>query len=300
MAVRAGVRRVEQAHDLEVDLADLQRLAEQRADVLRVRAQPGERLVEERVDLVAFLPENLRVVRVRRDAFQAVDDEFLQAGDVVAERFLAAQDGDLLAPGESRLCGSARRLPRRRAGERLGRLARGRAGVLVFRLHARADLGGLDDHAAQGGRVEVDVGQRREHRLDREDVRLVVLHAQFPRPRRVHGKALARVDQQVLQVPRLPGSSRTRRSPCTRLLSPSARTDNRTLRFSPSRKNGSRSAGHTHPARSIVRSILNFFTAWTACGTFAGMTTSCPARARTALPPIVSCASPSRTWMSAS
>ena len=198
MAVRAGVRRVEQAHDLEVDLADLQRLAEQRADVRRVRAQPGERLVEERVHLVAFLPENLRVVRVRRDAFQAVNDEFLQAGDVVAERLLAAQDGDLLDLAVQALRVS-RRLPRRRAGKRLGRLARGLAGGLVFRLHARAHFGGLGDHAAQGGRVEIDVGQRREDRLDRENVRLMVLHTQFPRARRVHGKALARVDQQVLQ-----------------------------------------------------------------------------------------------------
>ena len=43
------------------------------------------------------------------------------------------------------------------------------------------------------------------------------------------------------------------------------------------------------------RCSLNLRTALTACGTFAGMTTNCPARAGTALPPIVNSASPART-----
>jgi len=58
---------------------------------------------------------------------------------------------------------------------------------------------------------------------------------------------------------------------------------------------GTHSRGRLCYARIMTSSILNRFTAFSACGTAAGMRTIWPACARTGFPPILSSASPSST-----
>ena len=155
--------------------------------------------MEEGIDPVVVLAEDLGVVGVGGDALEAVGEELLQAGDVVAEPAPACLDrgGSALRdePVERRRRAARRR--GRRAPARRRRLAC--AGRLVERLRPVAHGRGALDQAAQALGVEVDVGDGGEERFDDEDVDLAVARAEGGGAMRVHGDALGGVDEQVLQ-----------------------------------------------------------------------------------------------------
>ncbi len=199
VAVGAGVGGVQQGHHLEVHLAAAKGEAQQ--FLRRPAVGPREvvqRLVDERVDLVALLAQDHRVIGVGRHALEAVGQQFLKTGHVGPQLGQTLVDGEGLALGEHRVHGCAghegRRAPRR--FDSAPRLA---GGLLVrgagFGLH----LLGLLHQANQPLGIEVDVGHGAEEGLQRVAVHRRVLDAQLPGAVGVHGDALGRVQQQVLE-----------------------------------------------------------------------------------------------------
>ncbi len=157
-----------------------------------------ERPVEEGVDLVVLLPEDVGVVGIGGHALQAGRQQLLQAGDVLSELLLAAQDADLLALLDQAVEAGGR-LPGSGAAQHFGRLAGLLRGLFVSGLQALAYPGRLAQERSQSFGIEVDVGDGTEQRLEREYVSIVVGHAELARPVRVHPYALGCVYQEVLK-----------------------------------------------------------------------------------------------------
>ena len=85
IAVSLGICRVEQPHDLEVDLAALQRKSQQVVGRHGLLGQALQGLVEERVYAFVLFPEDQRVVGVGGHPLQAVDDQPVQPSRIRAE-----------------------------------------------------------------------------------------------------------------------------------------------------------------------------------------------------------------------
>jgi len=149
--------------------------------------------VAESVALVVFLAEDQGVVGVGGHALEAVREQFLQAGDVGAERFQTALDGHGLALPDQ-FVEVSRRLEYCRAGQDFGRLVLGTASSLVAHPHGVPALGNHVNDALQPGRVEVDVRHGGEQGLDNGHGGLVVPDAQGAAAVGVHAQAFGQVD----------------------------------------------------------------------------------------------------------
>ena len=155
--------------------------------------------MERGVDLRVFLAENLGVIGVGRGALQAVEDQLLESGRIVAQPHLPLGERDLAALANQPIQ-IAGRLPGGGPVERLGRLAGRGAGPFVHRLRPIADLGGVEQMPPQPLGVEIDVGDRGEEEFEDRPIDRRVAGVQFGRPMGVHRNALGGIHQQVLQV----------------------------------------------------------------------------------------------------
>ncbi len=198
VAIGAGVGRVEQGENADRDLAALQVEGQQ---FVENRLGPGqilERLVEEGVNGLILLAEDPGVGGIGRRTLDAVGQQFLQTGDILAEFLDATEDSDGLAladqPGDV-----AGRAPGRGAGK-LGDGAAGlQAGGLVKPLGLLADFGGPPEQFGHAVFVEVDVGHRREQGIGHEAVDVEVMDAFLGGEVGVLGNPLGGVDQKILQ-----------------------------------------------------------------------------------------------------
>ena len=133
------------------------------------------------------------MVRVRRDALEAVDGGLLERLDVLVT-VVVREDADRLALRDER--GEVARRARRRPPDR--RPARRRR-CLDRRPQRGLHGGALADDAREMLGVEVHVGDRREERLRREDVGRVIDDADLGTGDRESRDALELVQQQILQ-----------------------------------------------------------------------------------------------------
>ena len=204
MPVDLGVCPVQEVHDLDVPPAGVHRMGRQLLDGHDLAAQGVQLLVEEPVYALVLITQDEGVVRVRRAALQSEQDQVVKALDDIAA-FLGPAPRRVL-PARYRHVGHALgERVRSRAGEGLGGPARAGAGVLVELPRLAPDDPCLGDHLGHADVVEVDVGHRREKRLDHEAVDLPVDRPEAARTVRVHRNSLCCVDQKVLKVRNLPG-----------------------------------------------------------------------------------------------
>jgi hypothetical protein len=187
VAVGAGVAAVKQLHGLQVDLAAFQAQSDQ-----FVHAQVFEALdqgaLHEFVHALVLMTENGRVVGVGGHAFESVNEDLLQGAQVFVG-FQRLGDAVLLALGDQ-------------AFQARGRGERGCGGI-----DRDASLG-LDGFAVgdgfiyehlKTGRVEIHVGQGREHAFIDEAVHGRVGHALGPGLHRDLRESLQGVDEKILQ-----------------------------------------------------------------------------------------------------
>ena len=198
VAVRADVGGIEQLHDLEIHFPTLERRGGQLVRARAVLGQQIEHLMEKRVDLVVFLAEYLGMVCVRCRPLQAVGEQFLQAGDIVAQGFFSLCNADLLALCDESIQVAGRR-PCGGAVERFGFAAGLLAGILVEHLGAVAHFRSFQNQSLKPRGVEVDVRHRGEQRFAGEHVDLRVFRPQRSRSVCVHGQSFGRVQQEILQ-----------------------------------------------------------------------------------------------------
>eukprot|EP01084_Bolivina_argentea_P262776 444515_1 len=195
---------VQQSHRPDVDLAGLQQALKRLAEVeLLLARQQVQRAVHELVDVVVLLVVHQAVVGVCGDTLQAVHEHLGDAGRGLRRRVgEAGEHTDVLAALHERL----------HVRERVVLDGHGRVGLLLRRhvlglaqrlvLAARLvrhhlQLAG-DRHEAR--LVEVDVGQRREQRVQRVAVRLgVLLGAHQAELVHVEAEHLRLLHRQVLQ-----------------------------------------------------------------------------------------------------
>jgi len=170
----ARVGRIEQLHRAQVHLAALENEPQGRLEGDLAVGQRGQRLVDEGEDGRVLLAEDLGVVRVGRDALGAEEQGVLEREDVGACRRVGLQP-HAFALGDEPLEGAGGL-----EGKRIGGRAEASAGSLHLADEAVAGFHGLPDESHEALRVEVHVGQRREERLDREDVGLTIDDAHSP------------------------------------------------------------------------------------------------------------------------
>ena len=194
VAVGAGVAGVEQLHRPQVDLAGLQRDGDAVGDRQPLRHQRDQRVVDEAGDGVVLLAEDPGVVRVGGDALEAVEQGLLQGADVLVRIERGDEVQGRALGGEAR--DGCRRLER---GGGLGEVVLPPAAA-TFAFIAFAQRHRPLDQRLEARRVEVDVGQRGEDRLEREEVGRLVDDAPLPALGGEERQALHRVHQQILQV----------------------------------------------------------------------------------------------------
>ncbi len=154
--------------------------------------------MEERIDAVVFDAEDHGMVGIGGGAFEAVNDQFLQAGDIRplclelfgdAERFGLPEHFSAIGRG----------LPLGRAGERLGGLARLFGGSGVFDFGVGQHLSGLAQQGLQPDGVKVDIGDGGKQCFHDEPVDGAIFGAEFARPMHHHRDSLCGIHQQILQ-----------------------------------------------------------------------------------------------------
>ena len=116
LAERFGVGRVEQREHGDGDLAALEVERQELVDVGEAAIDRVERLDDESVDLRVGAAHLARVMRVGGHSLQSVDQQFLQAGDILAERRLARLDARAVGPGEDCVATGVGGDPGRRTG----------------------------------------------------------------------------------------------------------------------------------------------------------------------------------------
>jgi len=192
MAVGARVGRIEQLHRAQVDLAALEHEPQGRLETDAGIRHGRQALVDKGVDGRVFLPEDLGVVRVGRDALEPEQQGVLQGEDVGVCGRVGLQSrsfplGDEPLEGVRRP--EAQCIDVREASARRPDPVR----------EPVASPDGLPDQVHEARRVEVHVRQRREERLHREDVRLAVDDPPLASLGCGGRKADEGVDQEVLQ-----------------------------------------------------------------------------------------------------
>ncbi len=198
VAIDARVGRIQQFHHLEVQLAGLHRPAEQFVGGGVLAGEKIEARVERGVDLRVFMVEDAGVIGVGGGALQSVEDQFLQAGHVVAQADLPPGDRHLLGlPHQAVEIGG--RLARRRGRKAAPascppshRPPRRASGPCRGAWRRRAD-------DLEPGGIEVDVRDRGEEEVEHGAVDLAVGGPQLGGPMGVHRNALGGMHQQVLQ-----------------------------------------------------------------------------------------------------
>ena len=108
--------RVEQREHGDGDLAAFEVERQELVDVGEAAIDRVERLDDESVDLRVGAAHLARVMRVGGHSLQSVDQQFLQAGDILAERRLARLDARAVGPGEDCVATGVGGDPGRRAG----------------------------------------------------------------------------------------------------------------------------------------------------------------------------------------
>ncbi len=183
------VRLVECRHALDAPFARLERERRQIFCGERIIEQLRERLLQERIDVLALLAEHVRMVEVRCEALDAVRDELAQAADVLVRR---REHADIAG-----LCLRVERL-RRILPERCRREA-----ALILQLCKEVRLRRERLRDARRDHIEVEVRVRDgDEEVARDEVvdltrDRAALRAQARRDRR---EALRRVDEQVLHA----------------------------------------------------------------------------------------------------
>ena len=185
IAVSLRVRRVEQSHAVDAELARLECESRQLLSRLAVVEQARECRLDECIDGLVLLIEDVGVLDIGSEALEAVRRELAQAADILV---LRGEDADLL--------GLLVKAVAAVAVERCFRqvlTARKRCEALSLDLQRRLD--GLDDGLA----VEVRIRDRDEEVLRHEVVDLASdLLALSAQARRDSGEAFRHVDEQVL------------------------------------------------------------------------------------------------------
>ncbi len=198
-AERAGVGGFQGFHDRQIEPAEFQRLIEQGVAVGRATGEEHQRALHPGGDGVAFIAEHLGMEGVGADALEPEENQRAQADNVLPDRALAGENADIGRLGQHALhiCG---RFKPGRAGQGCGGAAQPVGGACGGIAHAVAHRGGLLDQRHEAGRIEVDVGQRREHGVQDEAARLLIHHAELPGCAGMLCHALDRVEQQILQI----------------------------------------------------------------------------------------------------
>ena len=185
ITVSLRVRRIEQSHAVDAELARLECESRQLLSRLAVVEQARECRLDECIDGLVLLIEDVGVLDIGSEALEAVRRELAQAADILV---LRGEDADLL--------GLLVKAVAAVAVERCFRqvlTARERCEALSLDLQRRLD--GLDDGLA----VEVRVRDRDEEVLRHEVVDLASnLLALSAQARRDSGEAFRHVDEQVL------------------------------------------------------------------------------------------------------
>ena len=198
MAVGGGVGAVQHFHDLEVDFAAAENQAKQGVDRVVGVGEEIQGFVEKRVHRVGFDAQSQGVMGVGRGALDAVDEQFLQAGDIFADGGLAPQDRNHFALGGQRRQVRGGR-PRGRAAQGFGSSAVLFAGSQVKGPGLVTHLGGMDQDLFESERIEVDIGDGGKQGFDHEMIHRAVLGAELPGAMGVLTDALGGVDEQVLE-----------------------------------------------------------------------------------------------------
>eukprot|EP00053_Salpingoeca_punica_P005903 m.57274 g.57274 ORF g.57274 m.57274 type:complete len:624 (-) comp13447_c0_seq2:122-1993(-) len=205
VAKLGAVAGVQHGEHLQVGGTHLQRRAQQRVKVLAVLAMLAEqrqRRVHVAVHVGRLLAERRRVRRIGGHALQAVGDELLQAGNLLALDVAAGEHAAGLALLDEPVLVVAVQLKLRRLVDQLlGLLAGSLAGSDVLLAQVVAVLDGLrDELVGEAVGVKVDVGQGGEEGVDGELVGLGVLrNASLAGLGRPEAEALEVVDEEVLQ-----------------------------------------------------------------------------------------------------
>ena len=173
MAVGAGVGGIQQAHHRQVQLARLHRPAEQFVGGRVLLGEEIERLVERGIDLRVFVAEDSGVIGIGGGALQSVEDQFLQAGHVVAQLHLPLGERQFFALADQPV-EIGGRLPGGGPGERLGRLAGlaqadSYSALALSRIVAASSKMPLEPLG-----IEIDVGHRGEQEFEHRAIDLAV------------------------------------------------------------------------------------------------------------------------------